>query len=145
MYFKPSNYIYVHFPDRLSYILKLHYESQTTLYLDSIKQKTFMNNTLLYLLSQEELDVTAIVKLITFGKPKKFWGFNTGGYEPVNLFDRESGETAFHLLARKGKLSDVLPTLFDNAETILAREGIVVPRSLGMSLEASAQAVIFTS
>lgn len=41
MYFKPSNYIYVHFPDRLSYILKLHYESQTTLYLDSIKQKTF--------------------------------------------------------------------------------------------------------
>jgi hypothetical protein len=102
-----------------------------------------MNNTLLYLLSQEELDVTAIVKLITFGKPKKFWGFNTGGYEPVNLFDRESGETAFHLLARKGKLSDVLPTLFDNAETILAREGIVVPRSLGMSLEASAQAVIF--
>jgi len=98
-----------------------------------------MNNTLIYLLTQGQLDLPAIIRLIEFGMPKKFLGFSTGYYEPVNLFESVSGETAFHLISRKGKLSDVLPTLFSNAETILAREGIVIDRGA----EASAQKVMF--
>ena len=104
-----------------------------------------MNNTLIKLLTQEELDVTSIVKLITFGQPKKFCGFTASGYKPISLFDTVSGETAFHLLARKGKLSDVLSTLFDNAETILAREGMLSPKTAGKSLESFAQKFIFNS
>ncbi len=104
-----------------------------------------MNNILIKLLTQEELDVTSIVKLITFGQPKKFCWFTASGYKPISLFDTVSGETAFHLLARKGKLSDVLPTLFSNAETILAREGILSPKTVGKSLESFAQNFIFNS
>jgi hypothetical protein len=70
------------------------------------------------------VDIIKLNNLIQLGKPIKTFGFIPNGYGSIGLFETYNGENIFHLLARKSVLSTVVPTIFDNANAILAREGI---------------------
>jgi hypothetical protein len=72
------------------------------------------------------VDILKLNQLIQLGKPIKTFGFIHSGYDSIGLFETHNGENIFHLLAHKGVLSTVVPTIFNNANAILAREGIEI-------------------
>lgn len=91
-----------------------------------------INRKLLKLLSQEELDSDSIIENIKIGIQWKFFGIKIGTVRPVGLFctTDDTQDTVFSLLAKKGILSSVLPTLFNNANSIIAREQKVTVNSV---------------
>ena len=85
---------------------------------------THINKELVKLLRQEEFDLDRIIKFIDSGDQWKFFGIKIGGAGPIGLFctAHDNDSTVFSILAKKGKLSSVITTLFNHSDSIIARE-----------------------
>ena len=83
-----------------------------------------MKQILITELSKPVIDVPKLVSLIENGKPSTYLrGLFTYGFEDIGLFGLDQGLNIFHILARKGVLSTVLPTFFGlKSQSILSRE-----------------------